>query len=442
MIARTVPPRSPRTGATLTEVLMALLVMGIGITSVMYIFPLSLLRAIEANKLTNATLLRQNAESRLELSVSYVGSQPLAPGIIEDPDLDGIRSVPYVDGNRYRKSHLFPGEGALLPPNPRYNRFGNFIFDPLGATVQQPSQIGTIRPLVPPGQFPPTGPLPPVPNMTAFGDFNGDGVSDGSDFNYAIPTDGDNVPDFWIGRYTFGLNDEPSARAFVTLPDSFITLADLFANAITPTLTAGEVTGFTVASGSLLENQGQSARVTFIHATTGRSIIRTGTIDSTGSAVTLSAALPTGAGGYDASTIGRVIIELPEQRYTWMATVRQTSLSPSSSPSVTIVVFFRRNFSPEDERVYVCNEPAGSYNEFSFDPSSHGGVTPPGLVAGGWMFDANAFRWWKISSVREQGGLVRFNVDPEEYDPNPQARGPVYAMFPRNVVEAYTLEKD
>lgn len=48
--------RTTRTGATLVEVLMALLIMAIGVTSVFTLFPLSILKAIQANHLTNAKL--------------------------------------------------------------------------------------------------------------------------------------------------------------------------------------------------------------------------------------------------------------------------------------------------------------------------------------------------------------------------------------------------
>jgi type II secretory pathway pseudopilin PulG len=46
----------PRRGATLVEVLMALLIMAVGVTSVFTLFPLSILKAIKANQVTNAKL--------------------------------------------------------------------------------------------------------------------------------------------------------------------------------------------------------------------------------------------------------------------------------------------------------------------------------------------------------------------------------------------------
>ena len=48
--------RTTRAGATLVEVLMALLIMAVGVTSVFTLFPLSILKAIQANHLTNAKL--------------------------------------------------------------------------------------------------------------------------------------------------------------------------------------------------------------------------------------------------------------------------------------------------------------------------------------------------------------------------------------------------
>jgi len=54
-----------RTGSTLTEVLMAVLVMGIGLFSVITLFPLSLVRSLQATNLTHATIQRYNAETQI-----------------------------------------------------------------------------------------------------------------------------------------------------------------------------------------------------------------------------------------------------------------------------------------------------------------------------------------------------------------------------------------
>jgi len=53
--------RARRSGATLIEILMTLMILGLGITSVFSLFPMSLVRSIRANQQTNASLVYQNA---------------------------------------------------------------------------------------------------------------------------------------------------------------------------------------------------------------------------------------------------------------------------------------------------------------------------------------------------------------------------------------------
>lgn len=56
-----------RVATTLMEVLMALMVMSIGIVSVASLFPLAILRSIQASQLTNAALLRYEAEDKIDM---------------------------------------------------------------------------------------------------------------------------------------------------------------------------------------------------------------------------------------------------------------------------------------------------------------------------------------------------------------------------------------
>lgn len=65
-----------RKGVTLTEVLMSLLIMSIGVVSLVTLFPISTLRVIEATNMTNATVLRYCAEARIDAQ----------PSIVFDPD--------------------------------------------------------------------------------------------------------------------------------------------------------------------------------------------------------------------------------------------------------------------------------------------------------------------------------------------------------------------
>lgn len=71
-----ISPKSARQGTTLTEVLMAILCMAIGVVAVASLFPIALLRSVQATQLTQATILRFNAETFVDLN----------PGLIVNPD--------------------------------------------------------------------------------------------------------------------------------------------------------------------------------------------------------------------------------------------------------------------------------------------------------------------------------------------------------------------
>ena len=66
-----------RSGATLTEVLMSLLIMSVGILSVMSLYPIALLRTIRAAQVTNATILSENAVEDLLAGVELVDGVPV-----------------------------------------------------------------------------------------------------------------------------------------------------------------------------------------------------------------------------------------------------------------------------------------------------------------------------------------------------------------------------
>ena len=69
----------PRKGVTLTEVLMSLMIMSIGISAVAVLFPISVLRSVQASQLTNAAILKYNAEALMRIH----------NGFIFDPNGDG-----------------------------------------------------------------------------------------------------------------------------------------------------------------------------------------------------------------------------------------------------------------------------------------------------------------------------------------------------------------
>ncbi|MEP3482162.1 MAG: prepilin-type N-terminal cleavage/methylation domain-containing protein [Fuerstiella sp.] len=70
---------SRRQGVTLIEVLMSLMIMSIGISAVAVLFPISVLRSIQATQLTNGAIVKHNVEAILDAR----------PDLIFDPDGDG-----------------------------------------------------------------------------------------------------------------------------------------------------------------------------------------------------------------------------------------------------------------------------------------------------------------------------------------------------------------
>jgi prepilin-type N-terminal cleavage/methylation domain-containing protein len=68
-----------RAGVTLTEVLMSLMIMSIGISAVAVLFPISVLRSVQATQLTNAAILKRNAQALLDMRQE----------LVFDPDGDG-----------------------------------------------------------------------------------------------------------------------------------------------------------------------------------------------------------------------------------------------------------------------------------------------------------------------------------------------------------------
>lgn len=106
-----IPHGSPRaSGSTLSEVLISMLVLAIGVVSVATLFPLSVLRALRANEYTQATVLRYNAEAAArayDLSNYYLffgpDRRPGVAGVDDDGDATppppplAVASVPDLD---------------------------------------------------------------------------------------------------------------------------------------------------------------------------------------------------------------------------------------------------------------------------------------------------------------------------------------------------------
>lgn len=74
--------RTGRVGATLVEVLMTLMIMGLGVTSVFTLFPLSVVRSLKASQQTNAALLAHNARELLNGQALPLDADPDSAAVL------------------------------------------------------------------------------------------------------------------------------------------------------------------------------------------------------------------------------------------------------------------------------------------------------------------------------------------------------------------------
>jgi len=117
-----------RRGVTLVEVLMSLMIMSIGVASVAVLFPISMLRALQATQLTNAAITKYNVETLLDVR----------PRLVFDPDNDG-NLVEHFRGRNVRNyvidpvgfyTHLADGNGGAA------TIFGNDGSKPAGNIIR------------------------------------------------------------------------------------------------------------------------------------------------------------------------------------------------------------------------------------------------------------------------------------------------------------------
>lgn len=383
-----------RAGTSLTEVLMSLMIMSIGVVSVATLFPISALRTLEANKQTNSTIARFTAEAFVDVD----------PQLIHNPD--GVAAFP---GATVTDSTPYNSAISVTPPGPPPQttfRGRSYLVDPIGWQAFNESPTTPGSPL--PGPFsafptppfsdfthPTTSPSPPITPLSLPRDFFGNRQSD----TVTWP-----LPRRYVGASAFlpFANPYPTnaaqliaarvrAMAVATQPDNWKLVAESQVTVIS-TSTVAAVTGTT---GVTLDNDADLSLINLA----GTGVYRVVIFDIDGehsetrtlynvNAGTLSVdwvppgpaqpqLLPT---RFNASpttgaspNIGKVRIEVADQVYTWMLSVRKQSSGPAS---VDVVVFFKRNFDPNNERVFDAE-----FRKWNFGPDGVPGTNLP--IGGG-----------------------------------------------------------
>ena len=333
-----------RAGTTLTEVLMSLMIMSIGIVGVATLFPIATMRTLEANKQTTSTIARFNAEPAIDTFVDSLGR----PALIHDPD------------------GTWPPAGPDATP---YNgitfRGRNYFVDPIGW------QGFNEDPTTPGSPLPGSPILAPYPSGSTPRDWFG--TTPPAVVNWPLPRR-------YMGSTAFlpYANPYPTSTAqlvasrlramgVATQPDNWKVVVESQVTAVS-TSTVGGVVGIT---GVTLDNDVDLSainlsgtavyRVVLFDIDGTHSEVRTPyninagalTVDWVPAAPGQPQLLPT---RFDTSpttgsspNIGKARIEVADQVYTWMLSVRKR---PTGAASVDVVVFFKRNFDPNRELVF------------------------------------------------------------------------------------------
>jgi prepilin-type N-terminal cleavage/methylation domain-containing protein len=165
---RPIPSKQPRHGVTLTEVLVAIFVMGIGLLSLLTLFPLGALhmaQAIHDDRCTNATL---NARAFANMQIPYLGD-PGAGNPVFSLCEDPFTVSPY-----YTPSQL--GGFSNLLPVPLDGPSTPVYIDPVGCWITKGYTPAQTAPYPPTGitlpafcasnNIPPCYPLGPLPGAS------------------------------------------------------------------------------------------------------------------------------------------------------------------------------------------------------------------------------------------------------------------------------------
>jgi hypothetical protein len=411
-------------GATLTEVLISLLVMSVGVVSVISLFPLSILRALQANQLTSGKFAEQNAT---EIVMAYPTILQGAFPRPSDIDTGGTNPVVYL----WEPS---------LPPTilKTYTPDVHFVVPPTASGSHSPASGKRFlcRDYSSGG-----GPLysgrvePDWSHPVQIGDIDGDGLDDYGVFD-SYDGNADMLPDiFWqldVGARVidphgslfqegvllteFGTDDLDSststtgvlpridpfeggattvrlaqADALFALPDSWVLDMEFIPSAFTaPDSGGGNPGSITLPMGEELpfdpQTMGTSAMRVSLLNLNGAEVVSRMVNAPASNLTTLEFRWPNLPDSYDQDfdgdididDIGTVRVEHFERRYTWLYTVSRADAN--EQPRVTCVVFFNRGISLDDEFLYMANFGNLATGDVDEDGNPDGDVDGDGTV--------------------------------------------------------------
>ncbi len=411
---RSVPPRSTPAsppGLTLVEVLMSLLVTGIGIASVIVLLPLSFVRAVQATNLTNGTILRYNAESLFDANPTdlvyiYPFWQPNTNYTVGQ----SVLSATNAGGNNHYFTVTVAGaSGAAAPAWPL-----------AGGTIVDGGVTWTDSGLLDHFVVDPLGAL-------------GVGNQMGNNAPAGLPAGRVTIPRFGGAPNGLTLPSTTAAGRLTSLPDSWVEQArgPVTSTITTATFTNVDLSGVGFSVPDIAANVTLTSRIVLLDATGKNSQTRIITAIANPT-VTWAATDPLPA----TFQAAQARVETLEQRYTWMLTVRR---STNGQANVDVTVFFRRPITanPQDEQVYVAS---GAGSQFTVQYS---GLNKPFAKKGGFLFDTSYGHWYRILDITNDNGS-QFTVLVDSQRPQSETIAPTGsnqfgAVFMRGVVDVFPI---
>ena len=424
---------SPRTGTTLTEVLMSLMIMSIGIVSVATLFPIATLRTLEASKLTNSKIASLNAEAAIDARSELVHNPDdgfpkwISQLLPEPPAAGSVVTESDTNGTRY------DGRAFL--------DIRSYVVDPWGFY-----------------EMPTTGNL-----NTEFGNIGGTALP-------GFP------PDRRVRRFRAWLPDAIQAAHFVSHPDNWklVTEAALDAtgtqSALSLTLDIeGDLSSINGITGSVA-TQPVIYRATIFDAEGAGSETRLLSANPTGQQVNWASPLPTrvmedqnGNGAldpgedYDGDGVldlpSRVRVEVADQIYTWMLTVRMRPEFEGENSCLTdAVIFYKRGFDPAFEEVHTADFRVNGYGTDDLPGTADdilGGPNHrvrvqytgerPAAKRGGFVFDTANGIWYRINAVERETDTEMYLVLENEIRASNAPANQGGAILHPNVVNVFPL---
>ncbi len=409
-LAQIRPPHA-RSGLTLVEVLMSMLVMSIGVLSIMALLPIAFIRSVQATNLTNGTILRYNAESMLQadpLDLAYI--YPFWMPNTYYAANQYVIGWSTASGNNHYFQVTAAGAGISGGTQPTWNTIGgnttdgavtwvdaglhdHYVIDPMGTFV-----IGNTL-----GTNPPAG----------------------------LPANQQPIPRFGGAAGGGALGSLTAAAQLAMLPDSWVeqARAPVLSNTTTSALLNGpDLSGVGFSSPAAAGSVILTSRVVLIDATgkVSQTRILTGVTSPT---VSWAASDPLPAGFLPV----QARVETQERRYTWMATVSRSS---SGQASVYMTAFFHRPVvpNPPDEQIYFAS---GAGTQFTV---VYGGLTRPFAKKGSFLFDVSFARWYRIVDIVNDTG-TQFTVVVDQQRPQTDSLASLTfgAVFMRGIVDVFPL---